>query len=218
MRIPFDLPEHHQADFEELVYQLRGYGADHTADQLFWERTSDGWALRGPWAPQPNGYQRVGIKADKYAALQEVCGVADKVFLHRLIAAMMGPVEHGSCIDTSAPTVHHVDGDILNQAPANLEAGVTRRENAGHHPIKGFCISGHPIIGANAKNKGSAKQHLSCRFCDIQTQRLLNYKSGRTKTLNPMPEFHVWVIAQHATKQDLAMLKEKGIPMPGVAA
>ena len=217
MRVPFDLPERHLVDFEEVVYQLRGYGAHNVADQLYWERTDteDGWRLTGPWKPTPEGYQRISISSDKYAALREVCGVAKNVFLHRLVSAVMYPTPHGGVGNLSdEPTVHHIDEDKLNCAPANLVI-ITGGENTNEsRPYGlGFCDRAHPIVGINVRSYGRNSQ---CRYCRNANQRRLDYRIGKTKTYTPLPEFWLWMLEQYSDAPDpeLAMMHDTGMLVP----
>ncbi len=220
MRVPIGLPEHHLADFEELVYQLRGYEAHNIADQLFWEKTDteDGWRLTGPWVPNiKNGYQQVSITAKEHERLRKLTNKTRFVYLHRLVSAMVQPTPHGVPGNVSdEPTCHHIDEDKLNAAPSNI-AVVTGSENtAASRPFGlGFCDRGHPIVGMNIKYGGRTN---SCRYCKSESMRRRNYKTGHAKAYTPMPNFWTWMMSQYkdAADPELAMYRDTGLLVPVV--
>ena len=210
MRIPID------SSISGLIETFEAFGYERLIKKMKWEWTEDGWHLKFSGTRLPKGYLRVGVsrQASAYLGYNWGPNTSPYALIHRLIYALeVGDLPQGA--HDSPLTVDHIDGDDTNDNPANLQI-MTRKANQNkwvgtEETPRGYCARNHPIVGENIKVR-RGKSGAFCRYCQVHSPSAVKVRKS------PVPPFHVWIIARHATKDDLAMLKEKGIPMPGVAA
>ena len=215
MRIPIC------TEASDLVETFEAFGYQRFVNRMIWEWTGDKWRMEMSGARDERGYLSVSVDrlAAEYLDRNPGPMTVPKAKFHRLLYALeVGELPQGG--PGSPLTVDHVDGDKTNDNPRNLQIMTRTGNRQKARPYgTGYCDKGgHPILGKNAKNKGGKRQTISCRYCDIEKQRVLGHRAGRIKTLKPMPNFWLWMLQQYGDAPDpeLAMLHDTGMLVPVV--